>query len=123
MTSACNSHVVPQFTLKNTSEDGEIAYGSILSKIKINGLKKVSGINNAHTFSLICRKCGEIFFRDYENKSNLAYLDSLDEKLRSKILCEMAIKARLAHISMKYKIIVLKDCVNFGKIEERKWQG
>lgn len=123
MSSACNSHVVPQFILKNIAENGEIAYGNSLNNINIGGLKKITGINNAYTFRLICSKCDKEFFRDYENPHNLLNFDVLDRILKEKILIEMAIKARLSHISMKYRSIVMKDMVTGGHLAKLEQEG
>ena len=123
MTSACNSHVVPQFILKNISENGKVAYGMSLSNIEINGINKETGIKNAHTFRLICNECDNKLFKDYETKDNLIGYDSLNEKMKNKILCEMAIKSRLSHISMKYRSIVTKDMVTGGKLAKMEENG
>ena len=123
MTSACNSHVVPQFILKNVSENGKVAYGIALNSISINGIYKETGINNAHTFRLICKDCDNRLFKDYENLNHLLNFDELSDTLKSKILCEMALKTRLSHISMKYKSIVTRDMVAGGKIAKMEEEG
>lgn len=103
ISSACNSHVVPVFILKQIAEEGKVAYGYALSKINYVGLDKVTGINNAHTFRLICNKCDKEYFKNYEDKqkiNNYFKLNSLDKQ---QMLSEMAIKTHLSHIDMKYK--------------------
>ena len=123
MTSPCNSHVVPQFILKNISEDGKVSYGHALFKKKVLGLDKPTGINNAYTFRIICRECDRSRFINYENPYNLKEFDSLDLNLKKQILCEMAIKAHLSHINMKYRKIVMMDMVNQGRLGELEKRG
>lgn len=121
--SACNSHVVPQFVLKEIAENGRVAYGYSLSGISFAGLARSTGINNAHTFRLICRDCDKIRFTNYENPDNIINFDSLSLHLKKKVLCEMSIKTHLAHISMKYRRLVSLDMANQGKIAELESQG
>lgn len=123
MSSSCKSHVVPQFILKNISENGKVAYGISLSNIEINGFDKETGIKNAHTFRLICNECDNHFFKDYENKKNLISFDNLSKDLKIKVLCEMAIKTRISHINMKYRTMVMKDMFTGGKLAEKEEKG
>lgn len=123
MSSECNSHVVPQFILRNIAESGKVAYGTSFSNVTINGMNKETGINNAHTFRLICKSCDNSLFKDYEKNENLLNFDKLNVLLRNRILCEMAIKTRLSHISMKYKQMVAKDMVTGGKLAEKERNG
>lgn len=123
MESACNSHVVPQFVLKEIAEDGRVTYGYSLSKVSVTGLGRLTGINNAHTFRLICRDCDKTKFANYENPDNIVNFDTLPLNIQKKVLCEMAIKTHLAHISMKYRRLVSLDMANQGKIAELESQG
>ena len=123
MTSACNSHVVPQFILKEIAEKGHVSYGFALSTIDINGLDKTTGIKNAYTFRLICKDCDRKTFQNYENPSNLENYDSLDLNTKKKILCEMAIKTHLSHISMKYRRMVTRDLPTGGKLGTLEKEG
>ena len=123
MTSACNSHVVPQFILKEIAENGHVSYGHALHTIDIGGVKKITGINDAYTFRLICRKCDGKYFKHYEDPDNLIGFDSLSENDRKIILCEMALKAHLSHMSMKYKNLIMKDMVTSGKVAELEKNG
>lgn len=71
--SFCNSHNVPRFCLENIGIDGEVAgINSILNlpKMGVSAGKKTQGINEAGTFSLICRACDSSIFQDYENPNN-----------------------------------------------------
>ena len=123
ISSACNSHVVPQFILKNISENGQISYGHSLNKRRIMGLEKPTGINNAYPFRLICKECDRSRFSNYENPHNLELFDSLDLNLKKQILCEMAIKAHLSHINMKFRKMVMRDMVTGGRLGELEKQG
>lgn len=123
MTSACNSHVVPQFLLRNISENGMISYGHALNRIKIKGLERITGIKNAYTFRLICDECDKIYFHNYENKDNLINFDSLEANLKKQILCEMALKTHLSHIDVKYKRMIAKDIAAGGKLRELEEKG
>ena len=103
MTSACNSHIVPRFILNNIAENGHVSYGYALSKIDYAGMNKTTGIKNAHTFRMICNDCDQLNFKSYEDKEKLSNFSTLDQKSKNQILGEMAIKAHIAHIDMKYK--------------------
>lgn len=116
MTSARYSHVVPRFILREISENGHVSYGHALHKFDIYGLDKTTGISDAYPFKLICKKCDKKTFQNYEDPKKLENFDSLDLNTQKKILCEMAIKARLSHISMKYKELVALDLVNEGRL-------
>ena len=123
ITSACNSHVVPQFILKEIAENGHVSYGHALQTITINGLDRTTGVKNAYTFRLICKDCDRKTFQDYENPLNLENFDSLDLNTRKKILCEMAIKTHLSHISMKYRRMVARDLPTGGKLGTLEQEG
>ena len=56
MNSFCNSHVVPQFILKEIADVGMVYYGQSLHEENVF-LPTKTGINNAFTFKLICRDC------------------------------------------------------------------
>ena len=123
MTSACNSHVVPQFILKEIAEDGHVSYGHALHSFEVGGVKKTTGINDAYTFKLICRKCDGKYFKHYENPDNLLSFDTLSENDKKIMLCEMALKTHLSHLSMKYRKLVMIDMVNQGKVAEMERNG
>ena len=123
MTSACNSHVVPQFILKEIAEEGHVSYGHALHSFEVGGVKKTTGINDAYTFKLICRKCDGKYFKHYENPDNLISFDLLSENDKKIMLCEMALKTHLSHLSMKYRKLVMIDMVNQGKVAEMERNG
>ena len=123
MTSACNSHVVPQFILKEIAEGGHVSYGHALHSFEVGGVKKTTGIDDAYTFKLICRKCDGKYFKHYENPDNLLSFDTLSENDKKIMLCEMALKTHLSHLSMKYRKLVMIDMVNQGKVAEMERNG
>ena len=123
MTSACNSHVVPQFILKEIAENGHVSYGHALHSFNVGGVKKTTGINDAYTFKLICKKCDGKYFKHYENPNNLINFDSLSENDKKIVLCEMALKTHLSHLNMKYRKLVMLDMVNQGKVAEMEKNG
>jgi len=123
MTSACNSHVVPQFILKEIAEEGHVSYGHALHSFDVGGVKKITGINDAYTFRLICRKCDGKYFKHYENPGNLVNFDVLPENDKKIMLCEMALKTHLSHLNMKYRKLVMLDMVNQGKVAEMERKG
>lgn len=123
MKSACNSHIVPQFVLKELAENGQLAYSYSLSSVSVAGLERLTGINNANTFRLICRDCDKTRFANYENPDNIINFDLLSLQLKKKVLCEMSIKTHLGHISMKYRRLVSLDMANQGKISKLESQG
>jgi len=64
--SYCNSHSIPRFILKNLSKDGE--YSSFAAVSNADFHKSKIGRNKAGTFRLICRRCDNTFFTEYEDK-------------------------------------------------------
>ncbi|MBQ7351246.1 MAG: hypothetical protein IJW59_00040 [Clostridia bacterium] len=102
--SCCNSHIVPQFILKELSINGKISYGQSLFKGNHDIIETTKGINNAFTFKLICRECDNQKFKTYEDVNNLVNFDNLSKGIQKNVLCEMAIKTHLAHINMKLSI-------------------
>lgn len=100
-TSFCNSHVVPQFILKEIAENGELYYGQSLYALDDNTIQTKSGIKNAFPFRLICKECDQKRFSTYESPKMITDFDNFDIETQKKILCEMAIKAHLAHLNTK----------------------
>ena len=123
ISSACNSHVVPQFILKQIAENGRVSYGHGLHKREIGGLERTTGIKNAYPFRLICNDCDRELFKNYENPDNLYRYDELDINTQKKILCEMAIKAHLSHINMKFRTMVMQDMITGGKLGMMEQEG
>ena len=121
--SACNSHVVPRFILKEIAEDGMVSYGHIFHKLKVPGVEKTTGINNAYTFRLICEECDKKAFRDYESPGNILNFDSLSPLIQKKMLCQMSLKSHLSHCQTKYNRLISKDIATGGKAHELEEQG
>ena len=64
----CNSHTIPEFILKQISENGRLY--NTLSLTKNNLFNNENGINNIQTFKSICVECDSKIFKDYENPIN-----------------------------------------------------
>lgn len=92
-TSFANSHSVPQFVLRRIACDGKlITYSDIVGE---HGDKR-NGVNNSWTFHIICSKCENKYFKDYENEQALL------STLSNLMLAEMALKNDLIMLS-KYR--------------------
>lgn len=92
-TSFCNSHSVPQFSLRNISDNGKVLHASALMGIDVVDIEK--GVNNSGTFHFICNNCDGTFFQDYENEQNLK------TKPSDKMLAEIAVKDFLLQLSKR----------------------
>jgi len=90
-TSFCNSHSVPQLSLKNIADNGKLYLASALIGIEVVDVEK--GVNNSGTFHFICNECDSKFFRDYENEQNLC------SQPTDKMLAEIAVKNILLQLS------------------------
>lgn len=108
--SFCNSHVVPQFILKEITEMGMVYYGQSLNK-ESDFIATKTGVKNAFTFRLICRECDKKQFANYETPEVIAGFDDFSYERKKLTLIEMAIKAHLAHISTKLKVHNLEVAV------------
>ena len=119
-TSFCNSHIVPQFVLKNITDNGKISYGQSLHKKSEDIIQTTKGLNNAFTFKLICNKCDKEKFATYETPECLLNFNELDYTMKNNILTEISIKSHLAYISTKVKLdnlysIVYNEQMNYLK--------
>lgn len=123
MNSSCKSHVVPQFILKEISHNGMVSYGYIFDKRNVQGCEKTTGVKNAHVFRLLCRECDRRLFSDYEKPESILDFDSLSLEKQTRILRQMALKAHLSHIQMKYNRLIMKDISTGGKVSELEKQG
>ena len=93
ITSFCNSHSVPKFSLKYIANKGELLRADVLTdpeKINIS-----SGLNKTGTFYLICNECDGTFFQDYESEKKLK------GPLSDKMLAEIAVKNVLIQLFNK----------------------
>lgn len=116
MTSPCNSHVVPQFILRGIAESGKVAYGHALNLFDVGGADRVTGVNNAYTFRLICNGCDNKYFKHYENPNNILNYSVLTDAEKKTIMCELAIKAHLSHIQMKFRDLILLNQATQGGV-------
>lgn len=92
-TSFCNSHSVPQLSLRNIADNGKVLHASALMGIDVVDIEK--GVNNSGTFFFICNSCDGIFFQDYENEQNLKLRPS------DKMIAEIAVKDFLLQLSKR----------------------
>lgn len=92
-TSFCNSHSVPQFSLRNISDNGKVLQASALMGIDVVDIEK--GVSNSGTFHFICNRCDGTFFQDYENEQNLK------SKPSDRMLAEIAVKDFLLQLSKR----------------------
>lgn len=101
ISSFCNSHSVPAFSLKNISHKGELYNFNALINNPLLDSKK--GINNSGTFQIICKDCDSKIFKDYENP------DNYNQKPTPKMLAQIAMKNYLKLISKRYNEFSLYD--------------
>lgn len=92
-TSFCNSHSVPQLSLRNIAENGKVLHASVLMGIDVIDIEK--GVNNSGTFHFICNDCDGTFFQDYENEQNLRSMPT------DKMLAEIAVKNLLLQLNKR----------------------
>lgn len=93
VSSFCNSHTVPQFSLKNIAKDGKLYLFNKLINLPIR--KDEEGVKQTGTFRLICKDCDSKIFKEYENTDNLeAYPTDI-------ILYQIAMKNYLMGISKR----------------------
>lgn len=103
ITSCCNSHIVPQFILKEIAENGIIYYGQSFHKYNYL-IPTKTGIKNAFTFKLICRDCYKKQFENYERPEVVLDFNKFSIEKPKLILIEIAIKSHLSHINTKLKV-------------------
>lgn len=101
LTTHCNSHIVPQFVLKEIAENGKISYGATFFTSLNDIFETTKGVNNAFTFKMICKECDNKRFAKYENPDVVLNYEKLSIQEQLEVLSEMAIKNHLAHIWMK----------------------
>lgn len=93
--SFCNSHSIPAFTLRNIAKNGKLV--NLNSFIEMPFLDKQNGLKKTGTFQIICEKCDNTIFLDYENPEN--YITSQNPS--QKMLSQIALKSYLLAISKK----------------------
>lgn len=81
----CNSHSVPARCLRAIATNGIVKSSNGL--VKISAVDNEKGVNEAGTFRLICKKCDDKVFKDYETFEK--YTDKIPS---DKFLHEIALK-------------------------------
>ncbi len=104
VSSHCNSHSVPQCFLKNISVNGEVNYSNKL--IGLPALDEDKGINQAGTFSIICRECDKTIFSAYENTDKFENFPNVN------MIAQIAMKNYLKYISKRRNEIALYENMN-----------
>lgn len=61
-TSFCNSHSVPQMSLKCIADNGKLLHASALMGFDSEIVDLENGVNKSGTFNYICRECDNSFF-------------------------------------------------------------
>lgn len=93
VTSFCNSHSVPEFCLRNISDNGEVL---TLNTVVDNPLmESEAGVGKAGTFHLICNDCDSKIFSDYETPENYSSIPT------ARMVSQMALKNCLKSISKR----------------------
>lgn len=93
--SFCNSHSVPQMSLREIASNGIVLHASAAIGLDFEIIDLEKGVNSSGTFNYICRDCYGTFFQDYENPNNLKLLPT------DKMLAEIAVKNFLLQISKR----------------------
>ena len=108
-TSFCNSHSVPQMSLKCIADNGKLLHASALMGFDSEIVDLENGVNKSGTFNYICRECDNSFFKDYETP------DSLLTTPTDKVLSEIAVKNMIQFMS---KRAIEKELI---KIQQKKF--
>lgn len=112
----CNSHTVPQSILKNIVINEKVYYYSN-NILEMPYEKKDKGLNEAGTFHLICRKCDNDIFTQYENEISIYGIKLSNKALRQiemKNVLKMIYENKLEYIGYKKRMEYLNSCMNFG---------
>lgn len=94
-TSFCDSHSVPQMSLKEISDNGKVLHASSLIGFDFEIVDLEDGVKRSGTFKYICENCDNTFFQDYENPNNI------EQYPTDKMLAEIAVKNILLQISKR----------------------
>lgn len=86
----CNSHTIPQLSLKNITDSGMLISSSYLVGNDLQDDK--IGLKASGTIQIICNNCDSIYFKEYENEKNLKSYPS------DKMLAQIALKNFLLEI-------------------------
>ncbi|MBR3325864.1 MAG: hypothetical protein IKG22_00885 [Atopobiaceae bacterium] len=104
-TSFCNSHTLPAFCLESIAGNGHVL--SIADAIGTNIVESSIGLNRAGTFRLVCRKCDNEFFKEYESRS------SYGRSPTQQILGKIAVKCCLSELAKSRR-----DSAMYGNLAE-----
>lgn len=104
----CNSHSVPQMSLKPIAHKGKVLHASAVLGFDRDIIDNENGVNKSGTFHCICKKCDGTFFQDYENPNNILNYPT------DKMLAEIAVKNFLLQlnktsITMEFNKILQKE--------------
>lgn len=94
-TSFCNSHSVPQMSLRAIADGGIVLHASVTLGFDKEIIDIENGVNKSGTFNFICNDCDGTFFQDYENQDNLVQYPT------DKVLAEIAVKNFLLQLSKR----------------------
>ena len=103
VSSFCNSHSIPEFCLRNITDDGMVL--TLNSLIDLPFIKKETGVGQTGTFQIICRDCDSKVFSDYENPDNYSSMPT------QKMLAQIALKNNLKYISKRKQEIGLHTVI------------
>lgn len=91
--SFCNSHSIPEFTLRKIAQKGKVI---ATLQDEIPTLGKDTGVNKAGTFHIICHDCDNKVFKEYETP------DAYTKIPTDKMLAQIALKDHLRMISRRH---------------------
>lgn len=104
-TSFCNSHSVPQMSLRPIADNGVVLHASAALGFDKDIINIENGIKKSGTFRYICNDCDGSFFQDYENPSNILKVPT------DKMLGEIAVKNFLLQMSKRSDEIELWNII------------
>lgn len=121
LSSFCNSHSLPEFVLKNISDNGMVYNSNKFFGAPL--IKDTKGLNNSGTFKRICKKCDKEIFKDYEDISKIE--QEPDDNIMAQIDLKNSLRMydkRLNEIEL-YKIFMamsLDNEMNYHMDEKQK---
>lgn len=89
----CNSHSVPQMSLKPIAHKGQVLHSSAVLGFDKDIIDNENGVNKSGTFHCICKECDGTYFQDYENPNNITNPPT------DKMLAEIAVKNFLIQLN------------------------
>lgn len=95
----CNSHSLPEFILKNISDQGLVYTSNKFFKAPI--IKDFLGLSNSGTFKRICHKCDNEVFQNYEDPNKIG------ERPSKKVLAQIDLKNTLRMYDKRLNEIAL----------------